>query len=1303
MITTKCLTSCVASLTVMTVAAFLAGSGRTLAITFDEVVVQTNLTVNGANTARALIGPAQTSPVARLSVAAQPVPTNATVSVGLKSSEYGTHDLNAGFYVQPTHLSGFDVRARTFGLYVPELSADASGYLVGNQNGQDGGQIAGIRIDSISSIQSNVVDLEWKNYGIWIKSLSGGHGTWSQYGLKIDEVSGSEYDDYGVYIAGGEKNYFAGNVGIGTTNPTAMLTVSGTALVVNLTVSSNVQVNGALTAGSLSGSGVQLTNLVSGLVKASLYGPRDESTLSAVAATTNQIGLIIDGGVWEISSDLTLSNNIALYFAPGSMFNIHGGKILTIEGPINCGIQQIVDGNVGGFNWQYVGRPHNIPVEWIGVKGQAIGYELQDAAQATQNVERINAYLETGMGLTFGIGCYFINNPILMKFNGTIDGAEPKGLLRGGIVSQILATPDFPFDNPLKPMIFAGRGAEAGQFSTHLIQNVYLHGMNRAYAGIIFTGPQEGDGAKNVSINGCRQRGIEVYAEKNGTYNGPAENFTLENLSIAATPPYSVATPASDHFIGIALRDPCSREVIRNVTLTGTLPECETLTDLTDSIATATNCYAWPGLTNPSAPSAVFPDDNKRYGIVISGIMAMSVSIEDIHTEAFDCGILNLSQCALSIKNYSGSSCFCDIYQDYLSRWVDSERGGGLTVVGFGANAQLLQQSMVTYSLVDRISNYIKSRRVYGSGSEWEYAIPFYSSDMQTRKYITMESSDLASLKVVPNHDDTNYMYTVTNDYSAVMAQPKTYPYHPGHLQNAAYEVLPTTVCGGDVRARTFGLYIPEIRTEASGYLVGNQNGEDSGQQAGIRIDSISSSQTNATSLEWKNYGIWIKSLSGGPGTWSQYGLRIDDVSGSEYDDYGVYIAGGEKNYFAGNVGIGTTNPTALLSVQGTAVVAYLVISNNAQVGGAMSAASYSGSGSGLTNIGGASLNPGSVGSTQLVAGAVTGDKIADQSVTVADLGVDVDTRYVNAAGDAMTGNLVLSNASLTVDGSASRVTVDGTAEVGQRVTSAVARLFVAARSVPTNTTLSAGLKSAEYGTHDLNAGFFVQPAQVQGFDMRSRTFGLYIPELSASASGYLVGNQHTNLADCGQVAGIRIDKICSTQANPVVDHQWKNYGIWIRSLAGGHGTWSQYGLKIDDVSGAQYDDYGVFIAGGEKNYFAGDVGIGTSNPVTKLDVAGSFRVNNGSVFNRIQSGSLAIGTNGASLGVYTTAFPIAFGSMPKVLCMTCQTNASGTNETFAATVRKVTTTNFIVNIKRVDATTALWKSQLRLDWFAWE
>jgi hypothetical protein len=59
--------------------------------------------------------------------------------------------------------------------------------------------------------------------------------------------------------------------------------------------------------------------------------------------------------------------------------------------------------------------------------------------------------------------------------------------------------------------------------------------------------------------------------------------------------------------------------------------------------------------------------------------------------------------------------------------------------------------------------------------------------------------------------------------------------------------------------------------------------------------------------------GLNVRLDNSGGTVINRYGLYLNTPTGSATNDYGIYQAGTQKNYFAGNVGIGTTTPSATL------------------------------------------------------------------------------------------------------------------------------------------------------------------------------------------------------------------------------------------------------------------------------------------------------------------------------------------------------------------------------------------------------
>jgi hypothetical protein len=122
----------------------------------------------------------------------------------------------------------------------------------------------------------------------------------------------------------------------------------------------------------------------------------------------------------------------------------------------------------------------------------------------------------------------------------------------------------------------------------------------------------------------------------------------------------------------------------------------------------------------------------------------------------------------------------------------------------------------------------------------------------------------------------------------------------------------------------------------------------------------------------------------------------------------------------------------------------------------------------------------------------------------------------------------------------------------------------------------------------------------------------------------------------------------------------------------------------------------------------SGNVGIGTIAPAATLDVNGTtttngLQVSNGTVFTKMQSGSVTVGSSGTSQLTYTITFPVAFTSAtPRVFATARNEPSTSYNDAFSVSIRSVSATAVTLNIQRTD-TNGFWAQQLRVDWFAVE
>jgi hypothetical protein len=110
----------------------------------------------------------------------------------------------------------------------------------------------------------------------------------------------------------------------------------------------------------------------------------------------------------------------------------------------------------------------------------------------------------------------------------------------------------------------------------------------------------------------------------------------------------------------------------------------------------------------------------------------------------------------------------------------------------------------------------------------------------------------------------------------------------------------------------------------------------------------------------------------------------------------------------------------------------------------------------------------------------------------------------------------------------------------------------------------------------------------------------------------------------------------------------------------------------------------------------------GTVKPKPAAAGTSSLPATSGAPYTRAQSGEQGIGGNATPSKQVTVTFATAFSGTPRVIATVRNDSGWDVGDTFAVTIRKVSSTQFTVNVLRLDSAQP-WNQNPLLDWMAWE
>lgn len=195
--------------------------------------------------------------------------------------------------------------------------------------------------------------------------------------------------------------------------------------------------------------------------------------------------------------------------------------------------------------------------------------------------------------------------------------------------------------------------------------------------------------------------------------------------------------------------------------------------------------------------------------------------------------------------------------------------------------------------------------------------------------------------------------------------------------------------------------------------------------------------------------------------------------------------------------------------------------------------------------------------------------------------------------------------------------------------------------------------------------------------------YGVYGTTASNTGYGVYGANTNSGVAVYGTSGGGTGVFGASTTNYGVYGTAPNGFGVFGVSTGGGDGVWG---------------DNGNSNTLGNAGYFNGRVQVSQDLTTNGLKVNA-----NGTTLKKVEAGTATIGSNGSASTVMTVTFASAFSSAPKVVMTTRNDPGfSDVGDTFVVSTRRISTSQVVVNVFRVDSASG-WSQSLKLDWFAWE